>query len=158
MIADATVVVAALDPSHERHGAVRRVLDRLLDDVVLDSALLVTHTDALTAATSTLRSTGVSHAIARVARLAGAFEVVPLHDDLLRDARWVVETAGGHGVELTLETALTIELARRRDTRRVLSLDPLLHLFDLERLLDGQFDDPRDGWGDGWDDGQSNPA
>lgn len=154
VIADATALVAALDRSHERHGAVQRVLDQLLDDVVDDSLAIVVHTDALTAATSTLRGIGVSDALVRVARLAGAFDVEPLHDDLLRDARWVVETAAGHGVDLALETALTIELARRRGTRRVLSLDPLLHLFDLERLLDGQFDDPADPRGDG----QSRPA
>lgn len=138
VVADGTVFVAALDPAHERHATTTRVLDLLLDELVDGQLVLVTHTDAVTSATAALDAAGVRDAVSRAAGLAAAFEVVPLHADVLRDARWVVETAADHGVDLTFDTALTIELARRRGTRRVLSLDPMLHLFDLERLLDGQ--------------------
>lgn len=138
IITDVTVLEAALDPRHNGHRVVRDRLSRLLDDVVEGRALLVTHTDAVTAATSNLTRRDVADATSLVARLARAYEVVPLHADLLRDARLVVETAALHGVALQLDTALTIELARRRGTRRVMSLDPMLRLFDLERVLDGQ--------------------
>jgi predicted nucleic acid-binding protein len=138
VVADASVFVAALDPFHERHGAVCRILDGLFDELVSDKSVLVTHTDAITTATALLEHGGIDGATDRVAALAEAFEVVPLHEDLLRDARWVAETAADHGTDLPLQTALTIELLRRRGTRRVVSLDPLLSLFDLERLLDGQ--------------------
>lgn len=137
VVVDASALVAALDRRDSGHGAARHTLDRLLDDVAADRVVLVTHTDAVTEATRRLASLD-SEASTRVAHLVTAFDVVPLHADLLRDARSVQETAAGHGVELPFDTALTIELTRRRGTRRVMSFDPLLHLFDLERLLDGQ--------------------
>lgn len=138
IVVDATVLVAALDRSHERHSTVRHVLELILDQVDDQRSVLVTHTDAVTRATAILDERCVADASDLVCGLTAAFEVTPLHADFLRDARGVVDAAGDHNVVLPLDTALTIELARRRRTRRVLSLDPLLHLFEFERLLDGQ--------------------
>lgn len=138
VVVDATVLVAALDRSHERHPTVRQVLEAIFEDLSDHRSVLVTHTDAVTRATAVLDGKGVAAASDLVCGLTAPFEVVPLHADFLRDARGVVDAAGEHNVILPLDTALTIELARRRGTRRLLSLDPLLHLFEFERLLDGQ--------------------
>jgi predicted nucleic acid-binding protein len=72
-----------------------------------------------------------------VADLAEAFDVMVLHADLRDDARQVMFTARDHGIDLSMTTALTVEVARRRGTRRILSVDPDLSSLDL-LVLPGQ--------------------
>jgi predicted nucleic acid-binding protein len=132
VVVDQSAIVAALDPAADLHSIVRIELLELLDRFERADVLLVTHTDAVTGAAAELAARGLPREVTdSVADLAEAFDVVVLHDDLRDDAREVMFTARDHGIDLSTTTALTVEVARRRGTRRILSVDPGLSALDL---------------------------
>jgi hypothetical protein len=138
VVVDQSAIVAALDPAADLHTIVRIELLELVDRYEKADVLLVTHTDAVTGAAAELTARGLDREVVdSVADLAEAFDVMVLHADLLDDARAVMFTAREHGIDLTMTTALTVEVARRRGTRRILSVDPGLAALDL-LVLPGQ--------------------
>ena len=132
VVVDQSAIVAALDPAADQHTIVRIELLELIDRYERADVLLVTHTDAITGAAAELAARGLPREVTdSVADLAEAFDVMVLHADLRDDAREVMFTARDHGIDLSMTTALTVEVARRRGTRRILSVDPGLAALDL---------------------------
>jgi predicted nucleic acid-binding protein len=132
VVVDQSAIVAALDTMADQHAIVRIELLELIDRYERADVLLVTHTDAITGAEAELAARGLPReTVDAVADLAEALDVMVLHADLRDDAREVMFTARDHGIDLSMTTALTVEVARRRGTRRILSIDLGLAALDL---------------------------
>lgn len=138
VVVDQTALVAALDVDDPHHDALRRELESLIDAFDRGDVVLVTHSDAVTGATAELaRRRAPRSVVDAVHALSQAFDVEVLHADLRDDAHEVMRTARDHGHDMPYATALTVEVARRRGTRRVVSLDPALAAIDLD-VVPGQ--------------------
>ena len=118
---DASALVAALDVHDAEHATVRTTLAALLESSRRAEIVLASHSEALTSAALTL--SGRPEAAERLALLSGALDIEVLQPDLLADAESVRLTAADHGIDLTLGQAITVEVARRRRSARVLSVD-----------------------------------
>lgn len=125
LLVDASALAAALDPDHPVHAPVRLELARLLEQVRAERAVLVCHGEAVLTAARLLASRGFPPSVHdRLWALARACTLETLHPDLLRDAEAVRRAAADRGLCLEPVHAITVELARRRGTDRVLAADP----------------------------------
>ena len=135
VVVDMSAFVTALDPDADGHEIVRAQMLTLVDQFERNEVLLVTHSDAVTGAVAELLRRGFGpHVVDAVNGLAAVCDVVPLHADHRDHAHEVIAIAEDLSLSLTLRSTLTIELARRRGTSRVFSVDPRLQGVDLDLL------------------------